>query len=557
MHHRTATIASRGLLLLAAACVDDKSTAPSTPEPAPVAPAVATSIRVVISDTTPMAGRATLATATVFDQHGAAMVQTVRWTSSNDSIAEVSPSGLVTPHRRGTVTITAAVDGVRGSAHARVRAFFTSRVTEIPFTLAGLNSGQVTSAIFIVPSALVYTVHGGVEHLFLNPSLFYSEPAIPIHHFVKDASHHWRLEGTYPEVAMGTLRDHAMVQQSGQMVFADHGLELNSGYQSWPFGDVWLADLAGTQVRWRKLSTVKGFHHSITVADFNSDGRKDIAVMHMGTRPWLPQCGNILIFTQTVTGEFVYDPAVIACLPPAASNQWIGAGAIVAADVNGDGIPEIIQADYRGGPQNAPYAFAVFGRDSIVNGNARYSVRRIIPRAGTFANVDLGATKLFVKDFNNDGHVDLVVTLEGDGGAANNTIDFWYGDGTGNFRASGLNLRPEPGTISMRELEVADINRDGKPDLLFNAYRAGPSNSWWDASTQSIDLSKLVWLNTGTGFRRLPPLPLPMRTTHAPYVKWFVQQGAIKGFFVAMGADGMLRIGELELLEDLRELLPP
>lgn len=269
-------------------------------------------------------------------------------------------------------------------------------------------------------------------------------------------------------------------------------------------------------------------------------------MLNMGTRPLSSApCSYLAAYVQTSGGAFTQDTAAIKCV----NAVGFGAGAVIAADVNEDGIPEIIEADYiNSSPNDYPVAFIVYGRDSVSNGKPRYSHRKTILRSGLFADPSYGATRIFAADINGDKHLDLIVTLENNNGGFYNTIDIWYGDGTGNFRPSGLNLSPAPNTVQMRELEIADVNHDGRLDFLLNSWNPG----WWDSTTQMADLTNLIWLNTGTDFRHPQSFKVQIPTRQTPFVRWFSYAGKIKGFFVALGFDGILRICELELLQDFQ-----
>ena len=515
---------------------------------------VVTSVRVALADTVPSLGGITYATATVLDQNGAPIRDvTIQWSSSNAGVADVSANGAIVAKARGTFTVAASAGAVTGSATARVRAIYKTSLHEISLPIPGLTAGQVRESFGMVPSAVVYTAQGESEHLLINPSLYYKEPTIPIHHFVKDAGR-WRLQARFTDVAMGVLRDHVRLENSSFLAFADHGLELATGYDTWVFGDVWTANILGTSIRWNKISNTKAFNHSITASDLNSDGRQDLIVLNMGQRPNNNLCNSLHVYTQASDQSFSFDPSVIECLPPQTGNLYFGYGAVLAVDINKDGVPEIIQADYVGlNSAFFPYAFVVYGRASLANGKARYTMKRVIARAGGFSALSRGATKMIAADLNSDNNLDLVVTLEDWTGGA--TVEIWYGDGAGDFRFSWQSLIEQPSSVAMRELEVVDVNQDKRPDLLLNAYAPTGTNGWWNQSTQTADLSKLIWLNTSNGFKRPAPLPISVPTNFSPFVRWFSVGGKIKGFFIAMGNDQVLKICEVELLEDFGEIL--
>ena len=82
----------------------------------------ATTISVAPSEATLQLGGTQQYVATVSDQHGNPMSADVVWSSSDESIATVDQSGLATAVSAGTVTITASVESVSGSATLTVEA---------------------------------------------------------------------------------------------------------------------------------------------------------------------------------------------------------------------------------------------------------------------------------------------------------------------------------------------------------------------------------------------------------------------------------------------------
>ncbi len=123
---RVALIVSAGLALLA--CKGNQGSSPTpTPTPASVAVAPATvSLNVV--------GATIQLTASAYDASGQAMAgKTFTWTSSNDSVAKVDASGLVTAMAGGSATVTATAAGKSGSASVTVVQLAAS-VTVAPVT---------------------------------------------------------------------------------------------------------------------------------------------------------------------------------------------------------------------------------------------------------------------------------------------------------------------------------------------------------------------------------------------------------------------------------------
>jgi hypothetical protein len=135
-----------------------------------------------------------------------------------------------------------------------------------------------------------------------------------------------------------------------------------------------------------------------------------------------------------------------------------GPVAVVAADVNGDGKPDLIAVD---GP--------LFNTVSVRlnNGNGTFGPAR------TFYNsLYETAAAMAVGDVNGDGKPDLVLadTFEGTpdptaGGGAGGSVYVLLGDGQGNFA-------PGPGGVQgifwapPTSIALADVDGDGKPDIV-------------------------------------------------------------------------------------------
>ena len=111
MRSTTATILRGSVLLLFGACAGDAAAPPS-----PVA-----SMAVTPDSVTLQVGETTQLRATPRDAGGVAVTgRPVSWTSANAGIASVSPAGLVTAVSRGTVSVTARVEGASATAEVSV-----------------------------------------------------------------------------------------------------------------------------------------------------------------------------------------------------------------------------------------------------------------------------------------------------------------------------------------------------------------------------------------------------------------------------------------------------
>jgi hypothetical protein len=169
---------------------------------------------------------------------------------------------------------------------------------------------------------------------------------------------------------------------------------------------------------------------SIATADFNHDGKLDLAVStdFSGVEVLL---GN---------GDGTFQPAV-------GYNVAVYAASLAITDFNNDGEPDLAVADSVG--------------VSILLGNGD----------GTFqaaVNYNTGATPISVAvaDFSRDGKPDLAVANSEYTGDYNYSVSVLLGTGTGTFQPA-INYPLGGGAGSV---VAADFNRDGKPDLAVDAY---------------------------------------------------------------------------------------
>lgn len=119
-----------------------------------------------------------------------------------------------------------------------------------------------------------------------------------------------------------------------------------------------------------------------------------------------------------------------------------GARAIVVADFNRDGWPDVAQAGIE------PNAVSI-----LLNARGRESLRYTIP-------VGVGPFDIATDDFDRDGIPDLVVA-----NADSNTLSILTGQGDGRFTRTDIGAHSSP-----RGVATGDINGDGNPDFVHTAY---------------------------------------------------------------------------------------
>lgn len=202
--------------------------------------------------------------------------------------------------------------------------------------------------------------------------------------------------------------------------------------------------------------------NDFAVADFNHDGHPDLAVVNT-------QTPNISIFLGDGRGGFR-----LAAGSPVRTESHPHPHGVVAADFTGRGAIDLITDSW--------------GRNQIEmltgDGHGGFT-------PGPFFNVGKRPyQRLRSADLNGDGKPDIVTTnLDGD------SVTVLLGDGHGGFHeAPGSPFATAPAPW---EVAIADVNRDGKPDLVVIPYDR-------DAKTRGGSANVTVLLGDGAG--RFTPL---------------------------------------------------
>ncbi|MHB1023729.1 MAG: FG-GAP-like repeat-containing protein, partial [Acidobacteriaceae bacterium] len=171
---------------------------------------------------------------------------------------------------------------------------------------------------------------------------------------------------------------------------------------------------------------------AMTAADFNGDGKLDLAVANYGAN-------NVTVYLGNGDGSFTqtappYDTFAVGTEPVS----------IATADFNEDGRPDLVVANQSDGTLTV-----------LLNlGNAHFLATAASP-------LTVGATPQFVLtgDWNHDGYNDLAVA-----NAGSNTISLLLGDGAGSFSKTASSPIP----VGMQPYSIAstDLNGDGNADLI-------------------------------------------------------------------------------------------
>jgi uncharacterized protein YjdB len=161
------------LVFITSVCGGDRVTGPGAPTIVTPTPATTASVGVSLAAASLTVGGTTQATATNRDAAGNVLTgRTVVWTSSNQTVAMVSASGVVTAVGVGTTSITATSEGQSGSAFIVVSAAAAPVATVTVLLNPVLKLGETTQASTLLTDAAGNVLSGrSVTWSTSNPSI--------------------------------------------------------------------------------------------------------------------------------------------------------------------------------------------------------------------------------------------------------------------------------------------------------------------------------------------------------------------------------------------------
>ena len=195
---------------------------------------------------------------------------------------------------------------------------------------------------------------------------------------------------------------------------------------------------------------------SVAVADVNGDGRLDLIVSncsHTGIAgcPGSYAGGEVSILLGNGDGSFQSALSY--------SSGGIGASSAVVSDVNADGKPDIVVANF----QNTYYN-ATSGLLGVLLGNGDGTFQPVV----TYKPIGVDTFSVAVADVNGDQKVDLVTA---DGVCRTATLNagcvsVLLGNGDGTFQPAVPYDSGGGSSASAASAAIADVDGDGRPDVV-------------------------------------------------------------------------------------------
>jgi hypothetical protein len=213
---------------------------------------------------------------------------------------------------------------------------------------------------------------------------------------------------------------------------------------------------------------------SVVVADVNGDGKPDLLVTNVCVDSYCTSNSSVSVLLGN--GDGTFQAAVTY-----GSGGWY-ADSVAVADVNGDGKPDLVVGNA------CVDAGCASGTVGVLLGNGDGTFQTAV----SYGSGGYSGAIVAVADVNGDGKPDLLVANYCGSGCLNGTVSVLLGNGDGTFQRA---VTYGSGAFEAYSLAVADVNGDGKPDLVVsNACQS----SEYGTCNSSSEVSVLLGNGDGT-----------------------------------------------------------
>jgi hypothetical protein len=221
---------------------------------------------------------------------------------------------------------------------------------------------------------------------------------------------------------------------------------------------------------------------SVAVADVNGDGHPDLLVANLCSDLTSGECGpfgegSVAVLLGNGDGTF---QAAVSYSSGGDNANGVVVGHVAVGDVNGDGKPDLIVVNSSVTSCGGESGVGVL----LGNGNGTFQAA---------VNYCSGSSSNFVAaaDVNGDGKLDLLV-LNSCASVSCEAVGVLLGNGNGTFQPV---VTYSSGGYYSTSLAVADVNGDGKPDLVVTNDCAAVSDGFCNSPSGSVG----VLLGNGNG----------------------------------------------------------
>jgi FG-GAP-like repeat/Bacterial Ig-like domain (group 2)/FG-GAP repeat len=353
----------------------------------------------------------------------------VTWATSNTMIATVSFSGLVTTVKQGSVSVSATSETIIGD----------TSLTIGPPNLVSINVSPTNQTVYVDQFwqfvAMGNYTDGSSQNL---TNVTWSSSATSIA----------TINGT--GLAMGVAPGNSTIEASSGNVNGSTTLTVTEPplpAVTYSLGQTFAS--GGTNP------------NGLVVADFNGDGKPDIAVSNSTSN-------TISVFLNDGSGNF--GAPILTTVQAQTNISTLGVG-----DFNEDGKADLVVSTTNS-------TIMLFG-----NGDGTFSQQPTLTNVGNYLQAK-------VVDINGDGHLDLALAASGGCSVA-------FGKGDGTFSSIvGLAAAEMPGLFF--GLAVADFNGDGKLDIVAPdyGYSQGYLDFWaGNGNTTFANATSVNILQSGPG----------------------------------------------------------